>query len=122
MRKLRPTNTELQILKVLWDHGPLNVRAIHARMDPAQRTGYTTLSKLLQAMLEKKLVQREVTARSHIYRARVKEQQTQRQLLRDLIQGAFGGLAQRHILQALLSKRTTRSEVAETKKLLKKKK
>lgn len=89
MRKIRPTNAELQILQILWDHGPLSIRAIHERMIPSDKTGYTRLQKLMQVLLEKKLVHRDETARTHIYHAGVKEQETQRQLLTDLIQRAF---------------------------------
>ena len=89
MRKIRPTNDELQILQLLWDHGPLSIRAIHERMDPAEKITYATVRELVHVLLEKKLVQRDETTRSHIYRARVKEQEAQRQLLTDLIQRAF---------------------------------
>jgi BlaI family transcriptional regulator, penicillinase repressor len=89
MSKIRPTNAELQILQVLWDHGPLSLRAIHERMVASDKTGYTSLRKLLQILLEKKLVQRDATTRTPIYRASVKEQETQRQLLTDLFQRAF---------------------------------
>jgi BlaI family penicillinase repressor len=91
MRKIRPTNDELQILQVLWDHGPLSIRAIHERMEPSEKTGYATVRKRLQILLGKKLVHRNETGRTHIYRAAVKEQETQRQLLTDLIQRAFSG-------------------------------
>jgi BlaI family transcriptional regulator, penicillinase repressor len=89
MGKISPTNAELQILQVLWDYGPLSIRAIHERMDPSEKTGYTSLRKLLQILLEKKLVQRDETTHTPIYRASVEEQETQRQLITDLIQRAF---------------------------------
>jgi BlaI family transcriptional regulator, penicillinase repressor len=110
MRKIRPTNDELQILQVLWDHGPLSIRAIHARMHPSEKTGYTTVRKLLQILLQKKLVERKETGRAHIYRAKIKEQETQRQLLTDLIRLAYR------------SKPLSRKDVTENKKTLKKKK
>jgi predicted transcriptional regulator len=88
----------------------MSVRAIQARIDPSENTGYTTVRKLLQILLEKKLIQRDETTRGHIYRASVKEQETQRQLLTDLIQRAFQ------------SKPETRKEVTKIKKSLKKKK
>jgi BlaI family penicillinase repressor len=89
MGNIRPTSAELQILQVLWDHGPLSIRGIHARMDPSEKAGYTAVRKHLHVLLEKKLVQRNETARTYVYRASVKEQETQRQLITDLIQRAF---------------------------------
>src|SRR5438876_12238939 len=81
----RPTPGELEILGVLWERGPGTVREVQESLGPARAAGYTTVLKLLQIMSEKALVTRDETARAHVYAARSPETQTQRQLVRDLV-------------------------------------
>src|SRR5690348_11800305 len=87
----RPTEAELSILRVLWERGPLSVRAVQQWLDAAKPTGYTTVLKLMQIMTEKGLVERDESVRPQIYRARYSQQHTQQQLLRNLLDKAFGG-------------------------------
>ncbi len=87
----KPTEAELQLLRVLWELGPSTVREIHEAGGDEKETGYTTTLKILQKMAEKGLVERDESARSHIYHTAIKAEQTQRQLVRDLLQKAFGG-------------------------------
>lgn len=89
----RPTTAELSILRVLWRLGPSTVRQIHDSLNAGRRTGYTTVLKLLQIMSEKGLVDRDKSRRSHVYMPRRTETQTQRQLVRDLLERGFGGSA-----------------------------
>src|ERR1700759_4127320 len=89
----RPTDAELAILRVLWERGPSTVRQVHDVLARDRQEGYTTPLKLLQIMTEKGLVDRDERDRTHVYRARVGEEQTQRQLVRDLVDRAFGGSA-----------------------------
>src|SRR5258706_14546877 len=89
----RPTPGELEILRVLWERGPSTVREVQQSLGTARAAGYTTVLKLLQIMAEKGLVTRDEKARAHIYAARAPETQTQRQLVRDLVDRAFGGAA-----------------------------
>ena len=89
--KPKPTEAELQILALLWRRGPSTVRQVHD--DLGERTGYTSVLKLMQIMAEKGIVARETTGRSHIYRPAQAEAQTQRRLAADLMQRAFGGSA-----------------------------
>src|SRR5215218_5474220 len=86
--KVRPTGGELEILRVLWGRGPSTVREVHDAL--GGRTGYTTVLKLMQIMGEKGHVRGEESARTHVYRAVVGEEQTQRHLVGDLIERAFG--------------------------------
>ena len=97
----RPTDAELAILRVLWERGPSTVREVQEELNHARRTGYTTVLKLLQIMTEKGLVHRDEADRAHIYQARLTEEQTQRQLVRDLLDRAFGGSSQKLVMQAL---------------------
>jgi predicted transcriptional regulator len=97
----RPTDAELAILRVLWQRGPSTVREVHGELNHNRRTGYTTALKLLQIMTEKGLVRRDETDRAHVYEARLTEEETQGQLVRDLLDRAFGGAAEKLVMQAL---------------------
>ncbi len=114
----KPTDAELSILHVLWEQGPSTVRQIQQVLDRARPTGYTTVLKLLQIMIEKGLVRRDETERSHVYRARLSQDQTQQQLLGDLLDRAFAGSTSRLVMQALSSRRTSLEELAEIRKML----
>jgi BlaI family transcriptional regulator, penicillinase repressor len=116
--QLRPTDAELAILRVLWRLGPSTVRQVHEALDRSQPTGYTTVLKQLQIMTVKKLVERDESERSHVYRARFSEDATQRFLVGDLMQRAFGGSAERLVMQALASKRATRDELEAIRRLI----
>lgn len=114
----RPTDAELAILRVLWEHGPATVRQVHDAMAGDRDTGYTTTLKLMQIMAEKGLVTRDESARTHIYAARVSRDRTQRQLVNDLIDRAFGGSAAALVLQALSAQPTSEEELGEIRRLI----
>ena len=107
----RPTDAELAILRVLWAQGPSTVREVAEEM--RRESAYTTVLKLLQIMTDKGLVRRDESARSHVYRAARTERATQRQLVRDLADRAFGGSAGRLAMQALAAKKASPRELAE---------
>ena len=114
----RPTPAELEILRVLWDRGPCTVREVQERLEQARPIGYTTVLKLLQIMTDKGLVRRDETARAHVYAARAPEQKTKQQLVRDLLERAFGGSASELVMQALAGRKTSREERARIRELL----
>lgn len=114
----KPTEAELAILRVLWDRGPSTVREVTRALAAERGTGYTTALKLLQIMAEKGLVRRNESARSHVYEPAVPADVTRKHLLEDLLDKAFGGSAQRLVLQALSSQRATPEELAEIRRLL----
>jgi BlaI family penicillinase repressor len=114
----RPTEGELAILRVLWDAGPRSVRDVQRILNDRRPTGYTTVLKLLQIMTEKGLVDRDETCRPQIYRARYSQEKTQRQLLQDLLQRAFGGSVRTLVMQALSTRKTPPRELAELERLL----
>ena len=114
----RPTEAELAILRVLWDHGPSTVRAVWERLNPTHRTGYTTILKLMQIMLDKGLLHRDETQRSHVYRASVSEERTQRQVVGHLLEQVFAGSAPKLVMQALAAKKASPEELAEIRRLL----
>ena len=114
----RPTDAELAILAVLWDRGPSTVREVHDTLSRERNTGYTTVLKTLQIMTEKGLVERDESQRPQIYRARYTQQETQKQLLRDLVQRAFGGSVKALVLQAMETKRSSKEELEAIENLL----
>ena len=114
----RPTDAELMILRVLWDRGPSTVREVHSALSTRQDSGYTTVLKLLQIMTDKGLVVRDESERAHVYASRLGEQRTQRQLLGDLADRAFGGSPAKLVLQALSGRRATHQELRDIRALL----
>jgi BlaI family transcriptional regulator, penicillinase repressor len=114
----RPTDAELAILGVLWERGPSTVRDVHDELNRHTPTGYTTVLKLLQIMTEKGLVVRDEAQRAHIYESRYSEQKTQRQLLSDLADRAFGGSAAKLVMQALSGRKANSDELNAIRHLL----
>ncbi|MGH9458210.1 MAG: BlaI/MecI/CopY family transcriptional regulator [Thermoanaerobaculia bacterium] len=114
----RPTDAELAILRVLWERGESTVREVHDVLARGSAIGYTTVLKLMQIMTEKGLVERDESQRAHVYRALATEQKTQRQLLTDLVDRAFGGSASKLVMQVLSDTKATPEELASIRALL----
>lgn len=114
----KPTEGELSILAVLWDRGPSTVRQVFEVLSAERDLGYTTVLKMLQIMQEKGLVERDETERTHVYRAGEAAELTQAHLVDDLMERAFGGSAMKLVMHALASKKATKEELAEIRKLL----
>jgi len=114
----RPTDAELMILRVLWDRGPSTVREVHSALSTRQDSGYTTVLKLLQIMTDKGLVVRDESQRAHVYASRLGEHRTQRQIVGDLVDRAFGGSPAKLVLQALSGRRATHQELRDIRALL----
>jgi predicted transcriptional regulator len=112
----KPTEAELAILRVLWRRGPSTVKEVHEAL--ASPTGYTTTLKLLQIMADKGLVLRDESQRAHLYRARLAEEQTEGQLVGDLLDRVFDGSASRLVQRALASRPASADELAEIRRLL----
>jgi predicted transcriptional regulator len=114
-----PTDSELEILKVLWEKQPCSVREVH---DSIVRDGrplaYTTVLKLMQIMTEKQLVLRDSSSRAHLYRAAAPRPKTQKQMVDDLLNRAFQGAASELVLHALSGRKSTPEELAEIRRLL----
>ena len=117
-KRRKPTEAELAILRVLWEGEAQTVRAIHQVLNQERPTGYTTVLKLMQIMTEKGLVERDESCRPQIYRAKYTQQQTQRQLLGDLMNRAFGGSVKALVLQALAAKKSSPKELEDMEQLL----
>jgi BlaI family penicillinase repressor len=117
-RPLKPTATELEILRVLWERGPSTVREVYEILAESKPIGYTTVLKIMQIMTTKGTVARNEDSRAHVYKARQPEENTKRQLVGDLLQRAFSGSASQLMMHALAGKKTSQSELAEIRQLL----
>jgi BlaI family penicillinase repressor len=118
----RPTDAELNILRVLWSRGPSTVREISDELNKDRPSGpvvgYTTVLKTMQIMTDKGLLVRDESNRTHVYRTKLSEEKTLKQLVNDLLHRAFGGSAQKLVMQALAAKKASRAELDEIQKLL----
>jgi BlaI family transcriptional regulator, penicillinase repressor len=114
----RPTDAELEILRVLWNRGPSTVRDVYEELKRDKDVGYTTVLKFMQIMAEKGLVRRDEDQRAHLYESTVPKESTQRQLVGDLLNRAFGGSALELVMQALSAKRATPAEIEQIRRLL----
>lgn len=114
-----PTEAELSLLNILWSIGPATVRDIHETISKTQKTGYTTVLKILQIMHEKSLVTRDETNRAHIYTPANSQTHTQNSLLKDLASKAFGGSTSNLVMQAI-NESTSRQEIDDIRQLLNK--
>ena len=114
----RPTRAELEILRVLWTRGPSRVREVQEELSRKRPTGYTTALKFLQIMTEKGLVERDESAMAHVYHPKVPRETTQKQLLTDLMERAFGGSAAELVTRALDTQKASAEDLAEIRKLL----
>ena len=114
----RPTDAELEILRVLWQRGASTVRDVFDALSKTKPIGYTTVLKFMQIMAEKGLVRRDEEQRAHVYSAMVPQVETQRQMVRDLLRRAFDDSASQLVMQALASKKTSPEELAEIRRLL----
>jgi predicted transcriptional regulator len=113
-----PTPVELAILQVLWQRGPSTVRQVHNALKKQRETGYSTTLKMVQVMTEKGLLRKDETVRPQIFTPSRRRDQTQVQLLDELIQRAFGGSARNLVLRAVSAKRVSASDLVEIKKLI----
>ncbi|MFN8353911.1 MAG: BlaI/MecI/CopY family transcriptional regulator [Spirosomataceae bacterium] len=114
----KPTESELEILQVLWRLGKATVRQVHDELAQNKEVGYTTTLKLLQIMHEKGIVARTEEGRYHVYEALAKEQETQQTLLSRFVDTTFGGSAMKMVLQALGNHKASKAELDEIRKLL----
>jgi BlaI family transcriptional regulator, penicillinase repressor len=115
---MKPTDSELEILQVLWEQGPSTVRQVNERLAENKDVGYTTTLKLMQIMHDKSLLTRVEDARSHVYEATVAEEEVQSTLLGRFLDTAFRGSASRLVMQALGNHKTAAEELNQIRELL----
>ena len=115
---IKPTESELEILQVLWVRGIATVREVHEELIKGKDIGYTTTLKLMQIMHDKGLVKRDESMRTHVYQAAVNKEKTQKHLLSKMIDSLFGGSSTQLVLQALGEGKASAAEIAQIQTLL----
>lgn len=120
VKNFKPTESELEILSILWKKGPSTVRVVNDEMSRNKNVGYTTTLKLMQIMTEKGMVERVMDGRTHIYHAIARQEDAQVRMLDRLLETAFGGSASKLVLQALGNHKTSDEELQEIKELIQK--
>jgi predicted transcriptional regulator len=118
----RPTESELELLRILWDNEPATVRDIYDTLNQERPSGYTTVLKLLQIMTAKGLVVRDEANRAHVYRAAISQDAMQSKILRDLSVRLFSGSAAQLALHALAMEPATQNDLDEIRALIEQKK
>lgn len=114
----KPTESELEILQVLWQRGIATVREVHEELSTTKDAGYTTTLKLMQIMNEKGLVQRDDSSKTHIYEAIVSKENTQQHFVGKLMNTLFDGSASQLVMRALGGSKPTKKEIDEIQKLI----
>jgi len=120
-KNIKPSDSELLILQVLWQQGPRTVKEVNEQLSKDKSTGYTTTLKLMQIMHEKGLVTRTTEGakgRSHIYHAAVKEAQVSRHLLNSFVERVFQGSVSKLVMRALGNTKTSKEEIEQIRTLL----
>ena len=120
MSNAKPTDSELEILQVLWQHGPSSVRQVNEELNKVKESGYTTTLKLMQLMTEKGLANRDTSARTHIYTASATEAGTKKDLVKRFISATFRGSASQLVMSALGTGKTSAQDLADIKALISK--
>jgi len=115
---LKPTESELEILQILWEKGKATVREVHEELSAYKDSGYTTTLKLMQIMHDKGLVERDDSSKTHIYEAVVTRESTQKQMVGKMVSSLFGGSTSQLVMQALGNSAPSRQELEEIQKLL----
>src|ERR1700744_6572897 len=116
--EVKPTESELEILQIIWEKGQCSVRDVHEVLEKSKDAGYTTTLKLMQIMHDKGLLKRDATTKSHVYTANVSQEKTQGQLVKRMIDNVFNGSASQLVMQALGSYKANNDELQEIKKYL----
>jgi predicted transcriptional regulator len=118
LQPLKPTESELEILQVLWQRGKATVREVHEELATTKDAGYTTTLKLMQIMNEKGLVNRDGSSKTHIYEAAVSKETTQQHLVGKMVNTLFNGSASQLVMRALGNSKPSKKEIEEIQKLI----
>jgi predicted transcriptional regulator len=117
---MKPTDSELEILQLLWECGPLTVRALNDKLNKQRRVGYTTSLKMMQIMTEKGLLTRDTTQRSHIYSPAIGPEDVQSNIVDHILKTVFMGDRSKLVLQALGNQKATQEELSELREMIQK--
>lgn len=117
-KQLKPTESELDILKILWERGEATVREVHEELSKSKDAGYTTTLKLMQIMHEKGMVARDESSKTHKYSPLLSQEKTQQQFMGRMIDTLFQGSSSQLVMQALGNHKTSPEELDEIQRLL----
>jgi predicted transcriptional regulator len=117
-KNVKPTESELEILQILWEKGQATVREVHEQLSLSKESGYTTTLKLMQIMFEKGIVSRDDSSKTHIYKAAISKDSTQKQMVGKMVNALFGGSTSQLVMQALGSTPPSREELEAIQQLL----
>jgi predicted transcriptional regulator len=117
---MKPTDSELEILQLLWEYGPLTVRALNERLNQQRKVGYTTSLKMMQIMTEKGLLTRNTSQRSHVYSPAIGPENVQSNIVDHIVKTVFMGDRSKLVLQALGSRSVSKEEISELKAIISK--
>ncbi len=117
-RKQEPTKAELEILNVLWEHGPSTVRFVNDKLNELRDVNYTSTLKLMQIMADKGIVKRDERQMKHIYHVAEEEQKTKSQLLDKFVDSVYQGSAGKLVMQLLGNKKASKKDLASIKEIL----
>jgi predicted transcriptional regulator len=117
-KQIKPTESELEILRILWEHGEATVRVVHEELSKTKDAGYTTTLKLMQIMHEKGMVKRDETNKTHKYTPLISREKTQKQFMGKMIDTLFQGSSTQLVMQALGNHKTSKEELDEIQKLI----
>ena len=113
-----PTNSELEVLTILWEQGKQTAREVHNILSTSKNTGYTTTLKTIQNMFDKGFVNREPKGQTHLYFAALKQQEVQKSMLGGFVNRVFGGSSKQLVLQVLGNQNTSQEELEEIRQML----
>jgi predicted transcriptional regulator len=114
----RPTDAELEILKVLWEQGPSTVRQVHAAIQSRKPSQYTTTLRVMQIMTDKRLLIRDESDRAHVYTPAMDREIVQREMVSSLIDRIFGGSAESLLIGALSARPASKKELSRMRRML----
>lgn len=109
--EIKPTESELEILQIIWEKGQCSVRDVHEVLEKTKDAGYTTTLKLMQIMHDKGLVERDTTAKTHLYKALITREQAQNTALDKIISTVFNGSSSQLVMQVLSNKQASKEEI-----------
>jgi predicted transcriptional regulator len=115
---MKPTESELEILQILWEHGPLTVRQVNEKLNLQRKVGYTTTLKIMQIMAEKKILTRDTAQRSHVYASALPPDQVKSSILDHVLNTVFQGNRSSLIVQALGNRSVSAEELVEIKRVI----
>lgn len=119
MSGIKPSETELEILQILWSRGDSTVKQVNDTMNETKKVGYTTTLKIMQIMFQKGMLKRDETSRSHVYQAMINASSVEDSMIKKLVNGVFGGSTSEMILSALGSQKASKEELTKIKEFIK---